>query len=98
MHKKITGNVDILMISEPKLDNSSPEDQFLIEGYSKPYKTDRNCHAGGIMLYVTADIPSKLLSTELLPMEGFYLEINLQKKNGCYVAPTIQIRILLRAT
>ena len=78
--QKITGNVDILMISETKLDNSFPEGQFLIEGYSKPYRIDRNCHGGGIMLYVRADIPSKLLSTELLPMEGFYVEINLQKK------------------
>ena len=78
--QKITGNVDILMISETKLDNSFPEGQFLIEGYSKPYRIDRNCHGGGIMLYVRADIPSKLLSIESLPMEGFYVEINLQKK------------------
>ena len=78
--QKITGNVDILMISETKLDNSFPEGQFLIEGYSKPYKIDRNCHGGGIMLYVRADVPSKLLSIEPLPMEGFYVEIKLQKK------------------
>ena len=52
----------------------------MIEGYSKPYRIDRNCHGGGIELYVRAHIPSKLLSTELLPMEGFYVEINLQKK------------------
>ena len=57
--QKITGNVNILMISETKLDNSFPEGQFLIEGYSKPYRIDRNCHGGGIMLYVRADIPSK---------------------------------------
>ena len=31
------------------------------------------------MLNVRADIPSKLLSTESLPMESFYVEINLQK-------------------
>ena len=78
--QKITGNVDILMISQTKLDNSFPESQFLIEGYSKPYRIDRNCHGGGIMLYVKADIPSKILSTDLLPMEGFYVEINFQKK------------------
>ena len=65
----------------------------MIERYSKPYRIDRNCHGGG-MLYVRADIPSKLLSTDSLPMEGFYVEINLQKKNGCYVVPTTQIRML----
>ena len=68
------------MISETKLDNSFPEGQLLIEGYSKPYRIDRTCHGGGIMLYVRAYIPSKLLTTELLPMEDFDVEINLQKK------------------
>ena len=32
------------------------------------------------MLYVRADISSTLLSRELLPMEVFYVEINLHKK------------------
>ena len=68
------------MISETKSDNSFPDGQLLIEGYSKPYKIDCNCHGGGIILYVRADIPSKLLSTESLPMEDFYVEINVQKK------------------
>ena len=70
----------MLMISETKLDNSFPEGQFLIEGYSKPYRIDGNGRGGGIMLHVRADIPSKLLSTVLLPMETFYVELNLQKK------------------
>ena len=56
---QITGNVDIIMISETKLDNSFPEGQFLIEGYSKPYRTHRNCHGRSLMLYVRADISSK---------------------------------------
>ena len=49
------------MISETKLDSSFPEGQFLIPGYSSPYRLDRNCRWGGIMLYVREDIPSKLL-------------------------------------
>ena len=72
------------MISETKLDSSFPKQiidgQFLIEGYSKSYRIDLNCHGSGIMLYVKADIPSKRLFTESLPMEGFYVEVNLQKK------------------
>ena len=67
------------MISESKLDNSFPECQVLIKGYSKPYRTDRNCHGGGIMLYVKANIPSKFQSTESLSMECFYVGLNLQK-------------------
>ena len=46
---------------------------------------DRNCRGvaeggGSIMLYVREDIPSKFLSVENQPIEGFYVEINLRKK------------------
>ena len=78
--QQITNNVDILIISETKLDNSFPEGQFLIPGYSSLYHFDRNCRGGGIMLYVREDIPSKLLSIENQPTEGFLKEINLRKK------------------
>ena len=68
------------MTSETKLDNSFPEGQFLIPGHSSPYRFDRTCRGGGIMLYVRKDIPYKLLSIENQPIEGFYIEINLRKK------------------
>ena len=69
--QKITGNVNILLISETKLDNRFSDGQFLIQGYCKPYIIDRNCLGGGIMLYVRADIASKPLSTESLLIEVF---------------------------
>ena len=77
--QQITNNTDILMISETKLDNSFPEGQFLIPGYSSPYRFERNCRGGGIMLYVREDIPSKLLSIENQPIKDFYVEINFRK-------------------
>ena len=63
--QQIIGNVDILMLSETKLDSSFPEGQFLIPGYCAPYRKDRTCHGGGLMLFVREDIPSKLLLTEI---------------------------------
>ena len=78
--QQITNNVDVLMISETKFDNSFTEGQFLIPGYSSSYRFDRNCRGGGIILYVREDIPSKLLSIENQPIESFYIEINLRKK------------------
>ena len=33
----ITGNIDILVITETKLNYTFPQSQFFIEGYSKPY-------------------------------------------------------------
>ena len=39
--QQISGNVDILMLWETKPDRSFPEGQFLIPGYSAPYRIDR---------------------------------------------------------
>ena len=96
--QQITNNVDILMISETKLDKSFPESQFLIPGYSSPYRFDRNCRGGGIMLYVRENIPSKLLSIENQPIEGLYIEKNLRKKNGCSAVHIIHTGIILATT
>ena len=80
--EQITGNIDILVISETKLDSSFPAGQFFINGYSEPFRIDRNSQRGGIMLYVREDILSKLLEVET---EVFYVEINLRKKKSCFV-------------
>ena len=76
-------NVDILLISETKIDSSFPTAQFKIEGYTT-YRLDRNSNGGGILLYVREDIPSTLLNTELL-IEGFCTEINIRKKKWLLV-------------
>ena len=71
--------MDILLLSETKLDSSFPERQFVIPGHSTPHKVDRNCHDRGI--FVREDIPAKRLSVENSPIVGFYNELNLRKKN-----------------
>ena len=52
------------MISETKLDESFPTSQFMINGFSAPFRLDRNDKGGGIILYIREDIPSRLVSTE----------------------------------
>ena len=71
------GNIDILMISETKLDENFRVGQFLIDGCSVPFRFDRNGNGGSILLYIREDIPSKLLST-YQDIEGFSVEINLR--------------------
>ena len=71
-------NVEILFISQTKIDSSFPTAQLKIEGYTT-YGLDRNSNGGGILLYVREDIPSTLLNTELF-IEGFCIEINVIKK------------------
>ena len=75
----INNNIDILMISETKLDPSFPTGQFHIHGFSEPYRFDRNSNGGGILLYIREVIPAKLISTKM-KIEGFFVEINLRKK------------------
>ena len=51
------GNIDILMISETKLDQSFPVNHFMINGFSAPFRLDRNDKVGVIILYIREDIP-----------------------------------------
>ena len=48
--EQIKTSIDILMISETKLDDSIPDDQFLVEGYHASFRFDRNKCGGGIIL------------------------------------------------
>ena len=48
--------VDILMLSETKLDSTFPSTQFLINGFSVPHRLDRNSKGGSILLYVRGKI------------------------------------------
>ena len=38
----IKGNVDILLISETKIDESFPTSQFIIPGFSTPFRYEKN--------------------------------------------------------
>ena len=72
--------MDILLISETKLDKSFPIGQFQI-GFSIPYRRDRDKKGGGILPYVREDILSNLVSfkNDDTNIEHFFIEINLRK-------------------
>ena len=77
----IQGSVDVLIITETKLDGDFPASQFRIEGYSPPYRLDRNVNGGGILVLVREDIPNRILSDHMVPgdIEVLPIEINLRK-------------------
>ena len=79
----VTSDIDILMISETKIDESFPLSQFMIDGFSLPYRRDRNAHGGGILVYFRNNITTKLLKLENLPsdMEAIFIEMNIKSKN-----------------
>ena len=70
----------IFLNSEKKSRLSFPSSQFTIEGFSSPFRLDRNSSEGGIMLFVREEIPSELLS-EYKPntsVKNIFIEINLR--------------------
>ena len=77
---EVRGSVDILLITETKIDQSFPTKQFLMAGYSEPYRLDRNQHGGGLLVYVREDIPSHNLKIRSISIEALFIEINLRKK------------------
>ena len=78
--EQVKDSIDILMVSETKLDDSFPEVKFLIEGFNLPFRFDLNINRGGIMLCVPEDIPTKLLSHDFPGVEIYFVEINHHKK------------------
>ena len=55
--------MDVLFISETKIDDSFLVDNFAIEGFTTPDRLDRDNNGGRIMFNLRGDIPSNLLAT-----------------------------------
>ena len=85
----INRNLDIILLSETKLDDSFPSAQFMLKNFGIPYRLDRNSNGGGLLLYVREDIPSKFLKVKSdCNIESICVEVNLRKRkwfiNGSY--------------
>ena len=74
--------VDILMLSETKLDSTFLSTQFLINGFSVPHRLDQNSKGGGILLYVRDKIIVLPLNRYSLPphIEILFFELNLRNR------------------
>ena len=73
--------VDIFVVSETKLDESFPQRQFTIDGFSTPFRLNRNDEGGGIIFYVRSDIPCKEIKYHLPSnILGIFIELSLRKK------------------
>ena len=84
----IKDNNDIRMALQTKLDSSFTNAQYFIEEYAPPFRYDRNCHCGGILLFMREDIPVKKLSTTSTnDFERFFAELNFGRKHYFCAAP-----------
>ena len=64
----LQGKVDILVLTESKLDSSFPTNQFLIECFSKAFRFDSNRNGVSIPLYIMEDTPRKELKLHRHPL------------------------------
>ena len=72
----ISGNINILMISETKFDETFPAAQLLLQGFCMPFRFDRKRNGGGIMLHIREDILSRLIERKVRNyVEYFFFEI-----------------------
>ena len=56
-----------LYLSETKTDKTFPLGQFLISGFAKSLRLDKNSRVGGTMLFIKDNIPFRLLKPGNLP-------------------------------
>ena len=78
----VQNKIDILVLSETKLDDSYTTKQFMIEGFSSTFRADRNAHGGGLFIYVRDDIPCKILKNHKQPgnVEAIFIELKLKNR------------------
>ena len=77
--EQVSGNVDLLVLSETKIDKSFSEGQFKTPGFCTPFHLDRDRFGEEILVYVQENIPTKLLSSEAKNIEGIFIELNFRK-------------------
>ena len=88
LNETIGGSVDILNISETKVDETFTESQFLLNRFSKPYRLDITSSSGGLLTYVNSNIPSKRLVDVVLPydIQAIAIEISIRKRKWVLVS------------
>ena len=69
----VSGNIDIRIITETKLDKSFPNGQFLLHGYSEPFRLDINQFGGDLHVFISEDIPCSILNIKQLTNEAFFI-------------------------
>ena len=76
----IKDKVDILLVSETKLDKSFPKGQFFIDGYKEPIRLDRNKNGGGLLFFIREDLDVNEIKSHKLPkaIEGIFISLKIR--------------------
>ena len=79
--------VDVICISETKINSSFPEAQFIRRGFRKPFRLDITDTSGGMLVYVNSNIASRRLDY-ILPadIQIIPIEINIRKQKWLLIS------------
>ena len=66
-----------MVLTETKLDDSTPSSQFHIEGYSMTNRLSRNRNGCGVLIWIKDSIFGKILNKNVLPVDTNILSIEL---------------------
>ena len=89
--------VDVLVVTETKLDDTFLMSQFLVTGFSVPHRLDRHRNGGGIMIFIRDDIPSRMLRSMFFQMilKVYLLSLILEKLSGYFLGHvTDQLKVI----
>ena len=81
--RMLCNNLDILFISDTKIDSSFPTGQFQIESY-RTCRLYIDANGGDLLLYIRENIPSTRLDS-VMSIKSFYIETNKRKKKWLIV-------------
>ena len=59
---------DVLVITRTKIPDNFLTSQFFVNGFSVTYRLDRNKNGGRIMIFISDDIPSRVLTKHVFQM------------------------------
>ena len=74
-------NVEVIVITVTKPDDTFPTSQFLVNGFPVPWRLNLNKNGLQVMIYICYDMPSKRLVKQVLPsdIERLFTELNFRK-------------------
>ena len=84
----VKDKIDLLVVTETKLDEIFPSTQFSIDGFSKSVRLDRTSQVGGIIIFIRENISHKVLEkiSSETDDESIFMEITLS--NSKWLLPS----------
>ena len=84
----VKDKIDLLVVTETKLDESFLSTQFSIDGFSKPVRLDRTSQGGGIIIFIRANISHQVLEkiSSDTDDESIFMEITLCNSKWLLIA------------